>query len=121
MMHDQRSITEKGGTMRLGLYDCRLKEGTHAAQAYGKLDIAERHRHRFEVNNDIRYKLAESGMTFAGINPDKDLIEIIEIPEHPWFVGTQFHPEYKSTVGKPHPLFCSFVHASKTYAAEHAL
>lgn len=121
MMHDQRSITDKGGTMRLGLYDCRLKEGSHSAKAYGKLDIAERHRHRFEVNNDIRYKLAESGMIFAGINPDKDLIEIIEIPEHPWFVGTQFHPEYKSTVGKPHPLFCSFVNASKIYAAEHAL
>lgn len=121
MMHDQRSITDKGGTMRLGLYDCKLKEGTIAAKAYGKIDIAERHRHRFEVNNDIRYKLAEAGMTFAGTNPDKDLIEIIEIPEHPWFVGTQFHPEYRSTVGKPHPLFCSFVDASKTYAAKHAL
>jgi len=98
--------------MRLGMYPCRLKEGTHAASAYVDGDISERHRHRFEVNNDIRYKLAESGMVFSGINPDKDLIEIIEIPEHKWFVGTQFHPEYRSTVGKPHPLFCSFVAAT---------
>jgi len=112
MMHDQRSLTRKGGTMRLGMYPCRLKEGTHAASAYQEIDISERHRHRFEVNNDIRYKLAESGMVFSGINPDKDLIEIIEIPELKWFVGTQFHPEYRSTVGKPHPLFCSFVAAA---------
>jgi CTP synthase len=118
MMHEQRGITKKGGTMRLGLYRCHLKEGTKVAQAYGEAEIAERHRHRFEVNNDIRYKLVENGLTFAGINPEKDLVEIIELPSHRWYVGTQFHPEYRSTVGKPHPLFCSFVAAAKGYATE---
>ena len=121
MMHDQRTITDKGGTMRLGLYNCRIKEGTKVAAAYGDLDLAERHRHRFEVNNDIRYKLAEAGLIFAGVNPEKDLIEIVELPDHRWFVGTQFHPEYRSTVGNPHPLFCSFISASIDYAKEKKL
>lgn len=118
MMHEQRGLKKKGGTMRLGMYPCRLKDATKVAQAYGESDVAERHRHRFEVNNDIRYRLAEAGMIFSGINPDKDLVEIIELPEHRWFVGTQFHPEYRSTVGKPHPLFCSFVEASLIYSEE---
>ncbi|TNE73316.1 CTP synthase [bacterium] len=121
LMNEQRSVTKKGGTMRLGLYNCHIKEGTKVAAAYGEPEIKERHRHRFEVNNDIRYKLVENGLTFAGINPDKDLVEIIELPSHRWFIGTQFHPEYRSTVGKPHPLFCSFVEASKSYADEHQL
>ncbi len=121
MMHEQRGITKKGGTMRLGLYRCQLKEGTKVATAYGEAEIAERHRHRFEVNNDIRYKLVENGLTFAGINPEKDLVEIIELPTHRWYVGTQFHPEYRSTVGKPHPLFCSFVEAAKGFATEFEL
>lgn len=121
MMHEQRGITKKGGTMRLGLYRCQLKEGTKVAKAYGEVEIAERHRHRYEVNNDIRYKLVENGLLFAGINPEKDLVEIIELPTHRWYVGTQFHPEYRSTVEKPHPLFCSFVKAAKDFATEFEL
>jgi len=112
MMHDQKQISAKGGTMRLGAYRCILKEGTKAAAAYAATEISERHRHRFEVNNDLRYKLAEAGMVLSGINPEKDLVEIIEINDHPWFVGVQFHPELKSTVSKPHPLFVDFVKAA---------
>jgi CTP synthase len=111
-MPDQRHITAKGGTMRLGRYDCKLTADSRARAAYGEEMISERHRHRFEVNNELRENLLEKGMKVAGINPERDLVEIMEIEEHPWFVGVQFHPELKSTVNEPHPLFVSFVKAS---------
>ena len=118
IMEEQKRITDKGGTMRLGAYACRLVEGSRAREIYGEAEVRERHRHRFEVNNVLRYKLLEHGMHFTGINPERDLVEIVELPEHRWFVGVQFHPEYKSTVGSPHPLFRSFVAACVEYAKE---
>lgn len=111
-MPDQRDIQDKGGTMRLGKYDCKLTGGTKSMAAYGKELIEERHRHRFEVNNEWREKLFDNGLMIAGINPERDLVEMIEIESHPWFVGVQFHPELKSTVNEPHPLFVSFVEAA---------
>ncbi len=111
-MPDQRDITDKGGTMRLGTYHCELIEDTNSMLAYGEKEIQERHRHRFEVNNELRDELIKNGLKIAGINPERDLVEIIEIKSHPWFVGVQFHPELKSTVGEPHPLFTAFVKAS---------
>ena len=111
-MPEQLEIEDKGGTMRLGKYDCKLTEGTRAHQAYGEILVDERHRHRFELNNEYREKLKSSGLTLSGVNPERDLVEIIEIESHPWFVGVQFHPELKSTVKDPHPLFVSFVKAS---------
>lgn len=112
IMPDQREVQETGGTMRLGKYTCELKPGSVAEKAYGETVIEERHRHRFEVNNELRTKLADSGLTLSGINPERDLVEIIEVESHPWFVGVQFHPELRSTVYDPHPLFISFVEAS---------
>ncbi|HKJ44487.1 MAG TPA: CTP synthase [Balneolales bacterium] len=121
LMPDQRDICDMGGTMRLGLYNCRLKEDSKAHEAYGLEEIKERHRHRYEVNNSLRYKLTEEGMSFTGFNPEKDLVEIIELPNHPWFVGVQFHPELRSTVNRPHPLFVNFVKACLEYAKEKKL
>ncbi len=118
IMEEQKRITDKGGTMRLGAYDCRLLEGSRVREIYGVPEVQERHRHRFEVNNVLRYRLLEHGMHFSGINPDRDLVEIIELPDKRWFFGCQFHPEYKSTVGRPHPLFRSFVEACVSYARE---
>jgi CTP synthase len=112
LMPDQKDLQETGGTMRLGTYACRLMPGSKALKAYGEELIHERHRHRYEVNNFLRDDLKEHGLLFAGINPERDLVEIIEIENHPWYVGVQFHPELKSTVGKPHPLFAAFVKAS---------
>ena len=113
LMEEQKSITDKGGTMRLGAWDCDLKKGTLASKIYGgEATIAERHRHRFEFNNDYKEQLNEAGMVASGINKKTGLVEIIELPSHPWFVGVQYHPEYKSTVANPHPLFVSFVKAS---------
>ncbi|MDR9418831.1 CTP synthase [Gracilimonas sp.] len=112
IMHDQKDIEEMGGTMRLGTYDCKLRKGSRSLEAYGEELIEERHRHRYEVNNNLRYKLTENGMILAGMNPERDLVEIIEIPDHPWFVGVQFHPELKSTVNNPHQLFVDFVKTS---------
>lgn len=111
-MADQKEISEKGGTMRLGRYECSLAEGTNSRKAYGRETIYERHRHRLELNNSLRQKLEESGLKVAGINPERNLVEIVEIESHPWFVGVQFHPELKSTVSTPHPLFVDFVKAS---------
>ena len=111
-MPDQRNITDKGGTMRLGKYKCKLTMDTRSREAYQAELIEERHRHRFEVNNELRERLTESGLIIAGINPERDLVEIIEIESHPWFVGVQFHPELKSTVNEPHPLFVSFIGAA---------
>lgn len=116
IMHDQKNIENMGGTMRLGKYECKLKEGTNARAAYGEEMVEERHRHRYEVNNNLRYKLTEHGMVLAGMNPERDLVEIVEVPDHPWFVGVQFHPELKSTVNNPQPLFVDFVKASLKYA-----
>jgi CTP synthase len=112
LLEAQKNISHMGGTMRLGSYPCRLVEGTLAHRIYGKININERHRHRYEFNNDYVKSFKDAGMVLSGLNPDADLAEIIEIPSHPFFIGVQFHPEYKSTVENPHPLFVSFVKAS---------
>ena len=111
LINEQKNITEKGGTMRLGAYDCYLNNKSNAFQAYKKNNISERHRHRYEFNNHYREDLEKAGMNIVGINNQKNLVEIIELFNHPWFVGVQFHPEYKSTVENPHPLFCGFIEA----------
>ena len=142
MMAEQKTVTDKGGTMRLGAYRCTLAPGSLAARIYGTAgadapSVMERHRHRFEVNNDLRYKLREGGMQLSGLYAEKDLVEIVELPQpgalaagdavsgdgaapespvHPWFVGVQFHPEYRSTVSTPHPLFVGFVEAAVAHA-----
>ena len=112
LMHEQKQVTEKGGTMRLGAYQCRLSADSIAHEAYGQTDISERHRHRYEFNNEYLSDFENAGMIATGMNPDKGLVEIVELPDHPWFMGVQFHPEYKSTVDNPHPLFTSFVKAT---------
>ncbi|WP_322820565.1 CTP synthase [Chloroflexus sp.] len=112
LMPDQRDITEKGGTMRLGLYPCDLVPGTRAHAAYGCDRVEERHRHRFEFNNRYRSVLEAAGLVISGISPDKRLVEIIELRDHPWYVASQFHPEFQSRPGKPHPLFRGFVAAA---------
>ncbi|MCZ6694420.1 MAG: CTP synthase [Bacteroidetes bacterium] len=112
LMEDQKNITMKGGTMRLGAYNCQIKKGTKAAAAYGKTRIKERHRHRYEFNNRYLKKLEKGGMIASGINPETDLVEIIELKNHPWFLGCQYHPELRSTVSNPHPLFIKFVKAA---------
>ncbi len=116
LMAEQKSITNLGGTMRLGSYPCQLLAGSHAQKAYGVDLIEERHRHRFEFNNDYLADFEKAGMIPTGINPDSGLVEIVEIKDHPWFVAAQFHPEYKSTVANPHPLFVAFVKAARKYA-----
>ncbi len=112
MMEEQKNISDKGGTMRLGAYECSIKDGTLAAEIYGSRNITERHRHRFEFNNAYLKKYEEAGMIATGINPKTRLVEIVELKDHPWFVGVQFHPEYRSTVARPHPLFVHFVRAA---------
>src|SRR5688572_11463264 len=112
LMDSQRQVTDLGGTMRLGSYPARLTQGSRAAAAYGTLEISERHRHRYEVNNAYRDLLAQHGMRFTGLSPDGGLVEIIELPQHPWFVGCQFHPELKSRPMRAHPLFRAFVGAA---------
>ena len=111
-MPDQESIGDMGGTMRLGLYPCVLESGTKAYQAYQQPIILERHRHRYEVNNNYRKKLSELGLCESGISPNKELVEIVEIADHPWMVASQFHPEFKSKPLAPHPLFRDFIDAS---------
>ncbi len=112
LMAEQKGITDMGGTMRLGAYKCELKEGSNAYKAYGTAQIMERHRHRYEFNNAFRAELEEAGLKATGVNPDTGLVEVVEVKGHPWFVGVQFHPEYKSTVACPHPLFVSFTQAA---------
>ncbi len=112
LMPDQRDLADMGGTMRLGLYPCRLVPGTRAAHAYGVAVVQERHRHRFEFNNAYREGLAEDGLIVSGTSPDGRLVEIIEVRDHPWMVGTQFHPEFKSRPTRPHPLFRDFIGAA---------
>ena len=116
LMEEQKGVTAKGGTMRLGAYPCALKKGSKVAAAYGKLNISERHRHRYEFNNDYLEQFEAAGMKAVGVNPDTNLVEVVEIEDHPWFVGTQYHPEYKSTVLSPSPLFVAFVKAALAYA-----
>jgi CTP synthase len=113
MMEDQKKIVNMGGTMRLGAYDCTLEPTSFSATAYGKTHISERHRHRYEFNNDYLEAFEQAGMKPVGKNPETGLVEIMEIKNHPYFVATQFHPEYKSTVENPHPLFVAFVKAAK--------
>lgn len=115
LMPDQISISKKGGTMRLGAYDCKLEEGSLAAKAYGNTNISERHRHRYEFNNEYKNAIEAAGMKATGVNSQTGLIEVVELENHPWFVGVQFHPELKSTVEVPHPLFVSFVDACAKY------
>ncbi len=111
LMEDQKSVHSKGGTMRLGVYPCKIADGSKVKSIYNTGLISERHRHRFEFNNKYLSDLTNAGMIASGINPETNLVEIIELKDHPWFIGIQFHPEYKSTVAKPHPLFVSFVKA----------
>ncbi len=118
LMPDQKNIKNMGATMRLGAYPCIIQDGSKAMKAYKSDYISERHRHRFEVNNKFRTILSERGMLFSGLSPDRELVEIIEIPSHPWFVSCQFHPELKSRATKAHPLFRDFVKASLKYAEE---
>jgi len=112
LMEDQKKITDKGGTMRLGAWDCKLTPGSLVAKAYKKENIQERHRHRYEYNNTYKSQLENAGFKATGVNPETGLAEVIEIPSHPWFVGVQYHPEFKSTVASPHPLFVAFVQAA---------
>lgn len=111
LMPEQKKITKKGGTMRLGAYPCELRRRSKASQAYGHLSISERHRHRYEFNNYYLEDMEKAGMIPSGINPDSGLVEVVELKDHPWFVGVQYHPELKSTVEKPHPLFVAFIKA----------
>lgn len=112
MMEEQKKITTKGGTMRLGSYACKIKKGSKANQIYGETMIHERHRHRYEFNNKYLEQIEEAGLKATGVNPDSGLVEIVELKDHPWFVGVQFHPELRSTVLNPHPLFVKFVEAA---------
>ena len=113
LMEDQKNVSDKGGTMRLGAYKCDVKPDSLAHQIYDKDAITERHRHRFEFNSAYKEQYETSGMIASGVNPDSELVEMVEIPTHPWFMGVQFHPEYKSTVANPHPLFVAFVKAAQ--------
>jgi CTP synthase len=112
LLDEQKTITDKGGTMRLGTQPTRLAPDSKAAAAYGDTNISERHRHRYEFNNAYRQQFADAGMRFAGTSPDGSLVEVIELPDHPWFVGVQYHPEFKSQPTKSHPLFAGFVGAA---------
>ncbi len=121
LLPEQKDVEAMGGTMRLGSYPCKLSRSGKAPKSYGERTIHERHRHRYEVNNALRPKLVEAGMKISGTSPDKRLVEIIELPDHPWFVATQFHPEFKSRPTRPHPLFRDFVGAATELAKEREL
>ena len=118
LMEEQKSISNMGGTMRLGAYDCELQPGSRAAKAYGATRVSERHRHRFEFNNDFRSRFEAAGMKCVGENPATHLVEVVELPDHRWFIGTQYHPEYSSTVLSPSPLFMDFVRSAISYHEE---
>lgn len=115
LMEEQKDITQMGGTMRLGAWDCAIEEGTLAHKIYGATLISERHRHRYEFNNTYKEQIEAAGLKATGVNPDTGLVEVIELPDHPWFLGVQYHPEYKSTVANPHPLFVAFVKSTLDY------
>jgi CTP synthase len=120
LMNEQRSITDMGGTMRLGTYPCRLEPNTVAAKAYGNTkEIQERHRHRFEFNNQYRTAFQQNGMVFSGLSPDRNLVEIAEVKDHPFMLGSQFHPEFLSRPNLPHPLFLAFIKASINHSRTH--
>ena len=119
LMEGQKGVKQMGGTMRLGSYSCELKKDSQAFKAYKKSLIHERHRHRYEFNNKYMAQYEKAGMLMSGINPDSQLVEIVELPDHPFFVGVQFHPELKSTVENPHPLFVAFVKAALAYHHAH--
>jgi CTP synthase len=112
LMVEQQGVVDKGGTMRLGAYPCKIKKGTRLAKAYKKDVVEERHRHRYELNNKFRKEMGDEGMIFSGVYQKKDLVEVIELPDHPWFLATQYHPEFKSRPTRPHPLFSSFIAAA---------
>src|SRR5690606_11091887 len=118
MMEEQKSIQQMGGTMRLGAFDCQLEEGSRMAEIYGSTRISERHRHRYEFDNRYVEAFNEAGLRSVGINPKTGLVEVVELDDHPFFIGVQFHPEYKSTVENPHPLFSAFVRAARAAAQE---
>ena len=119
LMEEQKNITNKGGTMRLGAWDCELVDQSLVSKVYdGQLNIKERHRHRYEFNNEFKNKLQEAGLIASGINKETGLVEIVELSNHPWFIGVQYHPEYKSTVANPHPLFVGFVKAALRHKKE---
>ncbi|MDG1940749.1 MAG: CTP synthase [Flavobacteriaceae bacterium] len=119
LMESQKGVVNKGGTMRLGTWNCDLAQGSKVAEVYGKQQITERHRHRFEFNNEYKKEVFEKGtLKVSGVNPETGLVEIVENQDHPWFVGVQFHPEYKSTVSNPHPLFVAFIKASIDYLSQ---
>lgn len=118
LMDEQKSVTDKGGTMRLGAYDCRLAPGSRVAAAYGSEMVSERHRHRFEFNSDYRRRFEDAGMKCVGENPATCLVEVVELPDHRWYIGTQYHPEYSSTVLAPNPIFLDFVKAAIEYKSE---
>ena len=116
LMPDQAGVTDKGGTMRLGKYPCVLMEGSRSRSLYGMPEISERHRHRYEFNNQFRGPFQAAGLALTGTSPDGGLVEIVELPDHPWFVAAQFHPEFKSRPDRPHPLFYGFIEAALKYA-----
>jgi CTP synthase len=120
LLPDQRGITNLGGTMRLGAYPCRLVPASKASLAYEASEISERHRHRYEVNNEYRDVLSRQGLVFSGFSPDGNLVEMVELHDHPWFVAGQFHPEFKSRPRRPHPLFREFIRASLAYQEQKA-
>jgi len=118
LLPEQRDVKEKGASMRLGAWPCVIEQDSFAFAAYGQEKIAERHRHRYELNNDYKKTLTEKGLRITGISPDGRLAEIVEIKDHPWFLGCQFHPEFKSRPVRPHPLFSRFVEAALNYAQQ---
>jgi CTP synthase len=118
-LDEQKKVVDKGATMRLGAYDCRLKKGSKVFLAYQGEKISERHRHRYEFNNSFRKPFENKGVIFAGINPRKDLVEIMELKDHPWFVACQFHPEFKSKPDNAHPLFAGFIKASLSHSKKY--
>jgi CTP synthase len=120
LMESQQHVTDMGGTMRLGAYPCRVADGSRARAAYGADEVSERHRHRYEVSNRFRGTFERHGMLLSGLSPDGSLVEMVELVEHPWFVGCQFHPELKSRPNRPHPLFAGFVGAAAAHAAARA-
>jgi CTP synthase len=111
-MESQQHVTDMGGTMRLGAYPCRLRPGSLAAEVYGVPEVSERHRHRYEVSNSYRDLFSQHGLRFSGLSPDGSLVEMIELPSHPWYIGCQFHPELRSRPTRPHPLFAGFIAAA---------
>jgi len=118
LMKDQKDVSNKGGTMRLGAYPCRIKKDTLSHKIYGKTNISERHRHRYEFNNKYLKDFEDKGLIATGINPENNLVEMVELPGHPFYLGVQFHPELKSTVMNPHPIFVNFVSAALSYSLQ---